>query len=149
MATSMSTPIQNLPTATVSVSKEDDSTLRDVLKEVELEISAPQPPKAPRIPPNAPVQPQANNTPLIYAMPTPPPVLSSQSILKIGPLTINQILLKYALIASVVAAIIYAPTTLQKLYQTLPVLSKFQTYEWILKLVAVVVITYLVFFYST
>ena len=148
MATSMSTPIQNLPTATVSVSKEDDSTLRDVLKEVELEISAPQPPKAPRIPPNTPIQPQANNTPLIYAMPTPSPIVSHTSSLKVGPLVLNQDLLKYALIASVVAAVIYAPTTLQKLYQTLPVLSKFQTYEWILKIVAVAVITYLVFFYS-
>lgn len=147
MATPMSTPIQNLPTATVTVSKEDDSTLRDVLKEVELEISAPQPPKAPRIPPNTPVQPQANNTPLIYAMPTPLPVTSSQPVFKVGPLTINQVLLKYAIIASVVAAVINAPITLQKLYQTLPILSKFQTYEWIIKVLVMIVIIYLVFLY--
>ena len=142
----MSTPIQNLPTATVNVSKEEDSTLRDVLKEVELEISAPQPPKAPRVPPNAPVQPQANNTPIIYAMPTQvtaPPT----NLIKIGPVALQTILVKYAVIASVVAAIVYAPITLQKLYQIVPMLLKFQTYEWILRLIAMAVITYLVYLY--
>ena len=146
MSASMSTPIQNLPTATVNVSKEEDSTLRDVLKEVELEISAPQPPKAPRVPPNVPLQPQANNTPIIYAMPT--PVAPPQSdLLKVGPIVLQPILLKYSLIASVLAAIVYAPNTVQKLYQFVPILLKFQTYEWILRLIAMSVITYVIYFY--
>jgi hypothetical protein len=153
MATPMSTPIQNLPVATVNVSKEEDSVLKDVLKEVEREIASPQLPQgppqpapiAPRIPPNAPTQPYANNAPLIYAMPTPttPPA----SVLKLGPLTLKIQLVKYVLVASIVALVLYSPVSMQKLYQLFPMLSRFQTYEWALRFFVMAVVTYLIYIY--
>lgn len=149
MAAPMSTPIQNLPTATVSVSKDEDNTLRDVLKEVELEISAAHPPQqapppmAPRIPPNAPVQP-STHAPIIYAMPTAP---SACPVLKVGSMTFQPLLLKYAVATAVIALVVYAPATLQKIYQFVPMLSKFQSYEWVFKSLLIVVLAYAIFAY--
>jgi len=146
MPSQMTTSIQSLPPPTGQVSNDDIAMLKDVLKEVEQEISAPQ---APKVPVNAQLNPNANNAPIIYAMPTAPscPMPNKLAQIKLGPLALDKKLLQYAIVASVLAFILYNPNAFTNIYKLVPILSKFVTYEWILRIVLMIVILYIVYIY--
>lgn len=142
----MTTSIQSLPPPTGQVSNDDIAMLKDVLKEVEQEISAPQ---APKVPVNTQLNPNANNAPIIYAMPTAPscPMPNKLAQINIGSFALDKNLLQYAIVASFVAFILYNPDIFSHVYKFVPTLSKFATYEWVLRIILMILLLYVIYMY--
>ena len=133
MASSHSTPIKNIPvTANVQVSDEtheDDPEVQAILNEVQ----------TPRMPSVAPKQmmPTVPSTPQMMYMNGPPPMIEDK------PSWIHMEYGKKALIAAIVAAFLFYPRTLQMIYEKVPVVAKFSSYDTIIRTALLAIVLYL------
>ena len=131
MASSHSTPIANIPvTANVQVKEEtheDDPEVQAILNEV-------QDPKIPQIAP--PSRPMMQPSQAIY-MNAPPPVIENK------PSWIHMEYGKRALVAAVVAAFLFYPRTFQMIYEKVPSLSRFASYDTVIRTAFLALVLYL------
>uniref|UniRef100_A0A6C0CRL0 Uncharacterized protein n=1 Tax=viral metagenome TaxID=1070528 RepID=A0A6C0CRL0_9ZZZZ len=133
MATSHSTPITNIPVmANIQVSEEtheDDPEIQAILNEVQVPtIQAPvHRPMIQNIP---------SVSPMMY-MNGPPPMIETKS---------SWIQMEYgkrALVAAVVAAFLFYPRTFQMIYEKIPILAKFSSYDILIRTALLAMVLYL------
>lgn len=131
MASSHSTPIANIPiTANVQVKEEtheDDPEVQAILSEV-------QQPKMPSATPSRPVMQPSQG--MMY-MNAPPPVIENK------PSWIHMEYGKRAFVAAVVAAFLFYPRTFQMIYEKVPSLARFASYDTILRTAVLAMVLYL------
>lgn len=130
---SMSTPISKIPVnqnvPIQAESQEDDPEVQAILQEVQQ--------------PKLPVNVQAYS---------PPPMMNSQQMYQIShslPVKedtssfIQTDIAKRALAAAIIATIIFYPQTLQMLYEKVPVLGKFSSYDSVIRTALLALVLYL------
>ena len=134
MASSHSTPITNIPvTANVQVSEEtheDDPEVQAILNEVQ----------TPKMMP-ATSRPMVSNSPsaspIMQHMNVPPPIVENK------PSWIHMEYGKRALVAAVVAAFLFYPRTFQMIYEKVPALGKFSSYDTLIRTALLAIVLYL------
>lgn len=131
MASSHSTPIANIPvTANVQVKEEtheDDPEVQAILNEVQ----APKMGSPSVVPPVA----RSNYQGMVYAN-APPVVIENK------PSWIHMEYGKRALVAAVVAAFLFYPQTFQMIYEKVPSLSKFASYDMLIRTALLAIVLY-------
>ena len=132
MASSHSTPISNIPvTANVQVADEtheDDPEVQAILNEVQIPKMLPTGSK-----PMMSQVPVAS--PMMY-MNGPPPMVETKSS------WIHMDYGKRALVAAVVAAFLFYPRTFQMIYEKVPVLGKFASYDMMIRTALLAMVLY-------
>ena len=132
MASSHSTPISNIPVvANVQVSDEtheDDPEVQAILNEVQIPKMLPTGSK-----PMMSQVPVAS--PMMY-MNGPPPMVETKSS------WIHMDYGKRALVAAVVAAFLFYPRTFQMIYEKVPVLGKFASYDMLIRTALLAIVLY-------
>lgn len=134
MSSSMSTPINQLPsnTPTNPVPTEDDPFVAGVIQEMENECRKQAPVQQP-IAQHAPPQ-------MYMPMPIATPVAPSK-----GSSWYNETFAKRAAIVAVIAFLMFYPNDLTALYQKAPFLSKFASYDRIIRMLLLAVVLYVLF----
>lgn len=134
MASSHSTPISNIPvTANVQVADEtheDDPEVQAILNEVQVPKMLPTGSK-----PMMPTAPSASPM-IMQHMNGPPPMVETKSS------WIHMDYGKRALVAAVVAAFLFYPRTFQMIYEKVPVLGKFASYDMLIRTALLAMVLY-------
>lgn len=132
MASSHSTPISNIPVvANVQVSDEtheDDPEVQAILNEVQVPKMLPTGSK--------PMMPQVPVASQMMYMNGPPPMVETKSS------WIHMDYGKRALVAAVVAAFLFYPRTFQMIYEKVPVLGKFASYDMLIRTALLAMVLY-------
>ena len=134
MASSHSTPIANIPvTANVQVKEEtheDDPEVQAILNEVQVPKMV-----APLSAPSA-SRPMMQPSQAMMYMNGPPPVIENK------PSWIHMEYGKRALTAAVVAAVLFYPRTFQMIYEKVPSLARFSSYDTIIRTALLAIVLY-------
>jgi hypothetical protein len=135
MASSHSTPISNIPvTANVQVSDEtheDDPEVQAILNEVQV------PQTTTHV--SRPIMSHVSATAPMMHMPIngPPPMVEAKSS------WIDMEYGKRALVAAIVAAFLFYPRTFQMIYEKVPALGKFASYDMLIRTALLAMVLYL------
>ncbi len=134
-----STPVSKIPAQSVSTNEEeDDSEVISILKEMAASENPVQTPPTYHMPP--PPQPTHYNPPPPPPRPAPP----SQVVqVKLPKSYIQQELIQKAVIAAIIAAVMFYPKTFEILYSKFPMLQKVAPFDPILRVFLLAVILYL------
>lgn len=142
----MSTPVQQLPATAPSqappAKPDEDPTIRNVLEEMELEVAAATaaqkpPPPPPRVPPPpAPVH-------TVAAMPSyPHPFLHAGDFVEEEMGWWDPLSAKRAAIAAVVAMALFYPKTLHAVFDRVPALQRFASYDHLIRAALLALVIY-------
>lgn len=133
MASSHSTPISNIPvTANVQVKEEtheDDPEVQAILNEVQVQKMA--------SPAAVPSRPAMQPSQAMMYMNSPPPVIENK------PSWIHTEYGKRAIVAAIVAAVLFYPRTFQMVYEKVPYLGRFASYDTLIRTAFLAVVLYL------
>lgn len=134
MASSHSTPITNIPvTANVQIKEEtheDDPEVQAILNEVQVQKMS-----TGSIPPAS--RPAMQPSQAMMYMNAPPPVIENK------PSWIHTEYGKRAIVAAVVAALLFYPRTFQMVYEKVPSLARFSSYDTVIRTAFLAVVLYL------
>jgi hypothetical protein len=135
----MSTPIANIPISQVSQPTEEDPEVMAILQEMQ---NVPQP-QAHTVSMQRPVQQPMVNHPVMtpsYGVPQNPMMIQAKVSSK--PAWFQSELAQRAIYASLIAFILFYPSTLEIVYQKIAVLEKFRSYDSIVRFLLLAVILY-------
>ena len=133
MASSHSTPITNIPVmANIQVSEEtheDDPEVQAILNEVQIPTT--------QVATHRPIMPTVPSVSPMMHMNAPPPFIENK------PSWIHMEYGKRALVSAIVAAFLFYPRTFQMIYEKVPVLAKFSSYDTLIRTALLAIVLYL------